>query len=67
MKDSWLSGLKKLQIPRPKMTVQRQRRPADPPRDYHLTDDVIDDHVIDQDKGHDHQTSSGNSSDSNFS
>ena len=42
MNDSWLSGMKKLRIPRPKMTVAREtrehRRPADPPRDYNVSD-----------------------------
>ena len=43
MSDSWLSGVQRLRIPRPKMTVtSRDRtvssRPADPPQDYSLSD-----------------------------
>ena len=57
MNDSWQIGMKKLRIPRPKMTLtresrqdQRQRRPVDPPRDYNLSDDVND--TVDAVKSH---------------
>lgn len=71
MNDSWQIGMKKLQIPRPKMMVtrqdQRQRRPVDPPRDYNLTDDVND--AVDAAKSHNccgHDNRSSNNSDSSF-
>ena len=53
LSDSWLSGVQRLRIPRPKMTVPVRHsagheprelrlplgaRPADPPRDYNLSD-----------------------------
>lgn len=50
MGDSWLSGMKKWKIPRPKMTTTtsstststtKTQRPADPPKDY-LYDDGED-------------------------
>lgn len=76
MNDSWQVGMKKLRIPRPKMTVtresrpdQRQRRPVDPPRDYNLSDDAGND-AADAVKSRnccDHENHNSNSSDSNFS